>query len=164
MPLPPEENVTMTSVPRLLAVVLSTGLALAAVGCGSNNKGKIVGKWRLDSGGGMTEPVLKQLAEQEGYAFFEFKDDGTMTMGFGSTDPQKQEALDKLTLGSCKYKLGTGDAVELYDLSKSMRDDEGGSPFGKEDRAKGAIKIDGDTMTLVVGANSEDLLKLTRLK
>ena len=138
------------SVRRFAPVLLVACLGLVA-GCGSNNKGKIEGKWKVNSMPGMEEKELKMMETMKAYGFMEFTPDGAMRIGVESADPQVQMLLagagDKTVL-SCKYKLGSGDSVEFYDLPKEMQE-KGGGLFGKnKDRAKTSVKISGDNMTL----------------
>lgn len=159
----------MLSASRNVALVLLAALALVAVGCGgSNNKGKIVGKWKITGGGGLKEEELKFMDALGVYAYFEFKDDGTLSFGAGANDPKMNEKLAKnseMKSASCKYKLLKGDAVEIYDIPKEMQEKEGGGPFGKKDRARGNIKIEGDGMTISDDDKLKtDPLRLTKVK
>lgn len=154
----------MLSVSRKFAFVLLAAVAIFATGCGSsNNKGKIVGKWKITGGGGIKEDEVKMMEAFGVSMFLEFKDDGSVTMGAHSSNPEFQKALEsgkEKTSFSFKYKLGSGDTVELYDLPKEMQDKKGGNPFGSKDKAKALVKIDGDNMTI----SDDDTLKANPLK
>ena len=154
----------MLSVSRKIAFVLLAALAIVATGCGSsNNKGKIVGKWKMTGGAGMKEDDLKMM-EAFGVAMVvEFRDDGTVTLGAQANNPELQKALDSKEKSSFtfKYKLHSGDVVEFYDLPKEMQESKkGGSPFGSKDRGKVNVKIEGDNMTW----SDDDKLKTEPMK
>ncbi len=133
---------------RLILAVTFCGLALATAGCGSNNTGKIVGKWKFVSGKGM-EAQKATMDTMKAYLFIDFKPDSTVTIGTESSDPAMQKlmgaALEKGST-SAKYSLKAGDKVELYDMPKQSGG--GGGFFGGKDRAQTNIKIDGSKMTM----------------
>jgi hypothetical protein len=130
----------------------------------SDNKGKILGKWKvvsmtpkdgkeqkLDIGGGLT-------------AILEFTADGNARVGVdaSSLSPELKAILEKNPEAAAKfaemnqvgkYKV-SGDAIEFVEL----KNPEGG-PFGKNN--KGKLKFDGDTLTLT---GDDGILKLTRIK
>ncbi len=155
----------MLSVSRKVAFVLLAALALVATGCGgSNNKGKIVGKWKM-TGGGVDDKMPKEMADKM-YLMMEFKDDGTAGFSLVINDPEMKkffEASKENTSATFKYKLLKGDEVELYDLPKEMQNEKSGF---KKDRAKATIKINGDDMTMVVidDDKKEQTVKLTKIK
>jgi hypothetical protein len=128
-------------------------LSLSALGCGSNNKGKIEGKWKIVSATGQ-EQEMKQLAEMNGYMYMEFKADGVLAIGFEMTDPAMKKMIEAAAPGktsfALKYRLLSGDDVEFYDMPKEMQDQKGGGGLfgGGKDKAKTKIKIDGDNMTM----------------
>jgi hypothetical protein len=136
---------------RSLLLFIVGGAALFCTACGSNNQGKIVGKWKMLSMPGMDAAQTKEMDKLNVYAFFEFKDDGSMTVGAESSDKDMQALLLKQGVAktlSCKYKLRSGDVVEFYDLPKEMQEKNGGGLFGSnKDRAKTRVKISGDNMT-----------------
>ena len=45
----------MTATRRTVPLLVVGGLALILAGCGSNNEGKIVGRWKMVSGPGIDE-------------------------------------------------------------------------------------------------------------
>ena len=141
----------MFAVSRKCAFVLLAAFALAATGCGSsNNKGKIVGKWQITGGPGMKGEEMKMMEMMKVTPYLEFKDDGTAAFGINADGMFKkllEEKGDALNV-SFKYKLLNGDGVELYDLPKEMQDKKGGGLFGKKDRARANVKIDGDAMSV----------------
>lgn len=155
----------MTFASRGFAFVVLAALSLTAIGCGSNNKGKIVGKWQIsDFGGDKAEDKLKDMGDKIAI-YMEFRADETGGFGIEVTDPMLKEVFAKSkekTTFAFKYKLLNGDIVEVYDLPKEMQE---GGPFGKKDRGKMRVKIDGDNMTI----SDDETLKnkparLTRMK
>lgn len=142
----------MLLAPRKLAFLLLAGLALAVAGCGSNNKGKIVGKWKV------TDPSDKDPKAKDGfqklgqmgiYMYMEFKDDSTAVMGFDADKPGMIELLKmgipggKVTFPA-KYKLMSGNKVEIYDFSAEAKQ----ILSGKGERMRSDIIIEGDNMTI----------------
>jgi len=158
----------MPLAPRKLAFLVLAGLALAAAGCSSNNKGKIEGKWKFVSAPAL-DATIKELEPAKAYLYMEFKPDGTMSMGAESSDPQFNEIMQKMastkgekTVVSWKYKLLSGDGVEFYDLPKELQE-KGGGVFGKnKDKARTSVKINGDDMTMTDDDGKTG--KLTRVK
>ncbi|MFO0824103.1 MAG: hypothetical protein U0792_13485 [Gemmataceae bacterium] len=139
---------------RQFAIVILAGLTLVAAGCGSNNAGKIEGKWKIVSAPGL-EDTNKQLEQVKAYLYMEFRPDGTMSMGADFEDPAMKEIVEKFaaksgekTSFSWKYKLLTGDNVEFYDLPKELQEKGTGGLFGGKDKARTSVKIDGDNMTM----------------
>ena len=142
----------MQFVSRKFALVVLAVLALGASGCGSNNKGKIEGKWRI-----VSTPGEKSVELGEGpiYMYYEFLPDGTTNLGIAATDAK--EAPVVLTSG--KYKLLTGDDVEFSGMSEEGA--KKGGLFGKGNKGRLRVKIDGDNMTIT---GSDGTMKLTRVK
>jgi hypothetical protein len=160
----------MPTVSRKIAFVLLASVALMVTvsGCGSsNNKGKIAGKWKITGGTDMKADEMKMMEALKTYPYMEFKDDGTVTFGVEFGDPDMKKLIEQSGKGdkmnfSFKYKLGSGDEVEFYDVPKDLQDkDKKGGPF-KKDRAKAMIKIDGDNMTMTDEDKKE--VKLTKMK
>ncbi|MCE9563415.1 MAG: hypothetical protein K8U57_15345 [Planctomycetes bacterium] len=150
----------MLLAPRKLAFLVFASLAVVVSGCGSNNSGKINGKWKLVSAPGFDEQA-KMMEAFKAYVYFEFKEDGTVTVGAGFTDPTMQEMIAKSgekTSMSGKYKLLNGDDVEFSGLNDPKK---GGGLFGKGDQSRLKIQIDGDNMTIT---GTDGTGKLTRLK
>ena len=147
-----------------VALLVSVGLIS---GCGSsNNKGKIVGKWKISGGAGIKEEELKMMEAFKVTLVMEFKEDGTVRMGL-EAPPEMQKMLEKgdgKSSASFKYKLLSGDTVEFYDIPKDMQDKEGGGLFGKKDRGKATVKIEGDNMTITDDETKDKPLKLTKMK
>jgi hypothetical protein len=115
----------------------------------SNNKGKIVGKWKVTSGSDKKVDELKTLEMLKLFMVFEFKDDGTLLFGIDSDDAETKKRLKKETSSyTVTYTLGPGDEVELSGLAKADENKKGDGPPGKKDRQKATIKIDGDKMTI----------------
>src|SRR5262245_61112458 len=116
---------------RVLCVAVVFASA-AAAGCGSNNKGKIEGKWKLVSMAG-DQNMMKEMEMVKGYMYFDFRPDGTLIVGAESSDPAFQQmiaAAGGKTSLSMKYRLSSGDWVEMYDLPKEMTPGKGGGLFG----------------------------------
>jgi hypothetical protein len=157
----------MLSASRKVAFILLAALAIVATGCGSsNNKGKIVGKWKITGGGGIKEDQAKMMEALGVAAYIEFREDGTAAFGMQANNPEFQKALDskEKTSASFKYKLLSGDVVEFYDLPKDSGE-KSNNPFGSKDREKATIKIDGDNMTISDDDKLKaDPLKLTKMK
>lgn len=111
----------------LLTVLALVSLALSScdfIGP-SNNKEKIVGKWRgsVNLYGKKNFPVSMVV---------EFEKDGSFMMkGFGPTRTLKITG---------KYKLNSGDYVTLYDLSEAIM----GRTIHRE-----RVTIEGDSLTMV---------------
>jgi hypothetical protein len=95
-------------------------LVLSFTGCGSNNTGKIVGKWKLVPAAprGVDSDASKTAGVRSVY---EFKADGTYSVTFVEADSspaskKQAEALNLLskgTNGSGKYTLQGGDRVHF---------------------------------------------------
>jgi hypothetical protein len=140
---------------RPFALAAVFGLALLCSACSSDNKGKIEGKWKFTEMPGMDAQAKQGLDMMDKlgiYLYMEFKPDNTLTLGLGSDKPEAMEFFKGLAKGqqttwTAKYKLLTGDGVEVYDIPKEMQE-QGGGPFAKKDRARSQVKIDGDTMTI----------------
>lgn len=134
---------------RLVAVTLFAGLVLLAIGCGgSNNKGKIEGRWRFAS---TAEPALRD-------ALLVFGDDGTITL----TRPDTPKPV------VWRYKLLASNAADFYDLPPDLPTQFGLSPGSSALRVTIGI-------TVVPGEWFEDremtltdptgrVLRLTRLR
>lgn len=149
---------------RNAAFALFACLALTAAGCGSNNKDKIVGKWKLVSAPGMKADELKMMDALKAYLFFEFKPDGTLAVGAEFGDPAMKEAMAKAnekgekTVMNGQYKLLSGDDVEFSGMNDQKK---AGGLFGNGDKSRLKIKIDGDNMTIT---GSDGVGQLTRVK
>jgi len=155
----------MITARRLFTVALAA-VALFAAGCSSNNKGKIEGKWKVtappDKDAKAAEG-FKELGERGIYMYMEFKPDGTFYLGFGADNPG---ALAMLKMGMpggklefpAKYRLKSGNKVEIYDLSadaKQLMSEKG-------DVMRSDVIIEGDNMT--VKDPDGTITKLTRMK
>jgi len=158
----------MTTGFRFLLLAVLFAAALGSAGCNSNNKGKIEGKWKLADMPGKTDAKTKdelaEMAKQGVFMYVEFRPDGTVTIGIGADKPEVLEfikalAPNKQIAWDAKYKLLSGDGIELYDMPKEMQSQ--GGPFGRKDRARGSAKITGDEMLLT---DDEGVTKLTRMK
>ncbi|QJW99651.1 hypothetical protein [Frigoriglobus tundricola] len=156
------------SLRRFAPVVVLACVGLTA-GCESNNKGKIEGKWKMVS---LPEKVTKDkggiddLAKLGMYVYWEFKPDGVLTFGVGADRPEtlelvKKGAPNQKFVWDAKYKLLSGDLVELYDIPKDMQQSGGGGMFGSKDRGRAKVKITGDDMTMT---DDTGTMKLVRTK
>ncbi|MBN9119993.1 MAG: hypothetical protein J0I06_12660 [Planctomycetes bacterium] len=158
----------MLSASRKVAFVLLAALAITATGCGSNNKGKIEGKWKVVSFPEKTSEKNKNDVAEMGklgiYVYMEFKPEGAFVFGVGA---EKQEMLDMMkalapnqkTTWDAKYKLLSGDGVEIYDLPKDMQK-EGSGLFGNKDRARVKVVINGDEMKMTDDDGTATLTKI----
>jgi len=151
---------------RKYAFILLAGLAFLAVGCSSNNKGKIEGKWKItalpEKGSGKND--MAEMTKVGIYVYMEFKPDGGLVFGVSSDKPEVLDfmkaagAKQKFTWDA-KYKLLPGDAVEIYDLPKDLQSGETGL-FSKKDRAKVMIKITGTEMKMTDDDGTATLTKM----
>jgi len=142
---------------RPLALFVVGAVALLCTACGSsNNKGKIVGKWKINElphKDNEAKEDFEGLSKLGIYVYFDFRADNTLEMGVGADKPETLEFVKAMSKGqalqwTAKYKLLSGDGVEFYDLPKEMQE-KGGGIFGKnKDRARTNVKIDGDRMTM----------------
>lgn len=116
----------------------------------TNNKDKIVGKWKVTEFGGQdkkTKADFEQMSKLGIHVALEFKADGGLVMAVGSDDPKlldliKQSAPGQKLVWEAKYKLLAGDTVELYDLSDDLK-----KMFkGEKAQSEVAIKDDGMKM------------------
>jgi hypothetical protein len=148
------EGVAMTPGVRKLSLVLIASLVLLAAGCSSNNKGKIVGRWKATSFPGLSSQdaaTLNQLGEGNVYVILEFTADGKMVgtatiKAFGQTINKEVMHAD--------YSLGYGDWVHTSNMSPPLKN---GMTKGKD-----KVVITGDTMT--IDMESGDKLTLTRFQ
>jgi hypothetical protein len=146
---------------RLVVVVALAGLAVTLTGCSSSNKGKIEGKWKVVSGPGL-DAQIKEMEQLKAYMYFDFRGDGSLTIGAESSDPAIQELAAKNgKTVTCKYKLRGGESVEFYDLPPEMKQG-GGGLFGGKDKARTNVTINGDSMTMKDSDGST--AKLTKVK
>lgn len=142
---------------RTCGLVLVSVAAILFTGCGSNNTGKIVGKWKMTSapGGG------KDLAEMKAAGMavaWDFKADGTFSIGIVADDnkPESQLAakladaeMQKKNMGG-KYTLGMGNQVNLSGISGVS-----GAKSGLV-----TVTIDGDKMTLKDGDGTSQFVRI----
>jgi hypothetical protein len=144
----------MTFASRGFALIVLAGLALAAAGCGSNNKGKIVGKWKATTLPGMSEDdkkAIKLIGEDNFALILEFTEAGKMTGTANITFLGKTENKEVI---SADYSLGTGDWVFFTNQNPPAKD-------GKA-KSKDKITINGDTMT--IDTEKGEKITLTRMK
>lgn len=138
---------------RPLALIAVCGLAMLCTACGSNNKGKIVGKWKATSFPGMDETAkanLKKMGDDAFSLVIEFKPDGKMvgTMTINMLGKSQTEQVM-----SADYALGKGDWVNFTNMNP---------PQEGKSQSKDKVVIQGDTMTLETEKGEK--ITLTRMK
>jgi hypothetical protein len=126
------------------AVIAIAALALLSGGCGSNNTGKIVGRWKGDALElGPIGP--KGLAD----IIWEFREDGSYSV---SRVPITPPGAKGETVATGRYTLEPGDRVTFSGIEP---------PEDGKTRATETIIVDGDTMTM--GGGAEKRVRFTRL-
>jgi len=143
---------------RKLTCLMLAGFTLFVAGCGSNNKDKIVGKWKLQSAPNLSEEDWK-FYEKLGHPFLEFKGDGTVIASFDWKSPNLKELAAKgsdLASETGTYKLLSGDLVEF-----APGTDGSSSKMFRFPKGKLRVTIDGDNMTITA---SDGSLSLVRMK
>jgi hypothetical protein len=145
---------------RPFALIAVCGLVLACTACGSRNKGKIEGKWKLVSAPGVDEKQVAEADQRGMYMYFEFKPDGSVNVGLGSTKADEKNGEAGLAMEAGKYKLLSGHKVEFSGMKGDGKKD-GGGLFGKGDKSVVEVKVDGDNMTIT---GSDGTGKLVRVK
>jgi hypothetical protein len=135
---------------RFAPVLFVLCAGLLSAGCGSNNKGKIVGKWKATNLPGSDKDKEALKMAQDVALVLEFTADGKMTgtatvTVFGQT--QTKEVM------SADYKLGTGDWVFFTNVKPPPKN--GGT------KSKDKLVINGDTMT--IDTESGEKITLTRM-
>jgi len=129
---------------RALCFAAVAALGVVIAGCGSNNTGKIVGKWKADALDlGPIGP--KGLAD----IVWDFRDDGSFTVSRVPIGPGSPAGEVRVT---GRYTLEVGDRVAFTHLDP---------PEGGKNRAFELVRIDGDTMTM--GGGKDRPVRLTRL-
>ncbi len=144
---------------RLPAVVAVCGLALLLSGCGSNNKGKIEGKWKMISSS-QKNADFDQLQAVGVTMAFDFKADGTFAVEFVPLDDKPESKMAAQIAGtglagkevSGKYTLAGGDKVNF----------SGAKDIFKGKAATSNVTINGDSMTMKDPDGTT--LQLTRVK
>jgi hypothetical protein len=133
----------------------------AVCGCGSNNKGAIEGKWKVLSAS-RNPAVLERMAGRQLFFTYTFSDDGTLAIGTESSGltPLRQPGPDGEPRSfSLKYKLKSGNDVEAFDVSKTLRDAYDGV-FGFADNEVWRVSISGTEMAITEpDGNTVKLLK-----
>jgi hypothetical protein len=127
---------------RTYPLVAVAALALTGGGCGSNNSGKIVGRWKADTG-----DLGKVAPSGPVDVVWEFTDDGSFSVSRVKAGESKGD-----TVAAGRYALGIGNNVSFTNLQP---------PLDGKSRATEKIAIDGDTMT--VGGGKDKSFKFTRL-
>ncbi|AMV28057.1 hypothetical protein VT84_26870 [Gemmata sp. SH-PL17] len=157
----------MVSVSRTIGFVLLVGCTMFTTGCGSSNKGKIEGKWKVtafpEKTSGKNKQDMDEIAKAGMYIYLEFKADGGLTVGLGADKPEmlaivKAASPNQKITWDAKYKLLSGDGVEVTDMPKDMQ--SGGGLFGQKDKARVKVNITGDQMSLT---DNEGVTKLTKI-
>jgi hypothetical protein len=115
--------------------VLLFAVLLVAAGCGSNNTGKIVGRWKTLASEFENAPKLPGAT---GLVIYEFTADGRFEMSIAVTGPAPTKAK---TIRTGRYALGGGDEVTYSDLNP---------PSDGKTTGRDKITIVGDNMTVDV--------------
>lgn len=138
----------MRSIARPARWVALLLLAACLAGCKSENEGKIVGKWRVNSAvSDVKRPPLGTTVHID----YEFTADNrvecvsTVTVG-GQTE--------RTTIFTAKYKLGPGNSVNLMDISP---------PIDGMTSSTERINITGDHMSISSGTKKGKPLMLNRV-
>ena len=143
----------MLAVSRKCSFVLLTTVALVATGCGSNNAGKIEGKWQATSLPGLGEKeaaAFKMLGEGNVKLVMEFAGGKmTMTVNINMLGQSKTQQV-----ASADYSLGSGDTVNFTNLKPPAKNGA--------TKSRDKITINGDTMTIAM--ESGENVTLTRMK
>jgi len=156
---------------RPFALIAVCAIAMLCTACGSKNKGKIEGKWKLIEAPASNEKdseTFQEMSKSGLYMFFDFKADKSLTIGLHSDSEDmlkmvKALAPNKKITWDAKYKLLSGEGVEFHDLPKDLQEQAGGGLFGRnKDRARTKIHIDGDNMTMTDDDGKSG--KLVRIK
>lgn len=133
--------------PHLIRIFIAVPVLGLLIGCGSNNEGKILGKWKILQSKGFDENTKNKMDMMKAFTFVEFKPDSTMSMGIHFADSNKEnpfvQMLNKAFDFSLKYKLLSGNRVEFYDAPP------GKDLFKGKERAQATITIDGNKMKWV---------------
>jgi len=153
---------------RPFALAAVCGLAMLCTACGSNNKDQIVGKWKIvslpEKTGTKQKDEFGQMDKLGIYVYIEFGAGDAVTLGVGAKEAMMLDMIKAAAPGqkivwNAKYKLQSGDSVELYDLPKEMAGQ--GGMFGGKDRARVKISINGDNMSMT---DEEGTGQLVRVK
>jgi hypothetical protein len=131
----------------------------------SNNRDKIIGKWKVTADPGEPDPPPKNeyaaIAMKSMYVCMTFDETGTLTVESGADRPDvlafmKAKAPEQVFTAKMKYKLLAGDEVEIFDMPPR------GHPgrFGNKERARVSVEIEGPVMMLVEGHGSNRLIKV----
>ena len=145
---------------RAVALGLILALAHFCTGCGSNNAGKIEGKWKIASGPGLTDGELQALEWLKATPYMEFKADGTVVSGLDARPDvirsmeKHRKNLTQTQTGT--YKLLSGNNVQLAGIGEVKGPSDGTAKAGRV-----AVVIGGDSMTLTA---ADGTLQLTRMK
>ena len=140
---------------RPVALLAVCGVALACTACGSSNKDKIVGKWKVEGGPKMDAEKMSDKM----FPYMEFAKDGTFKVGLEVTDPAVKEKMGMFGdafVFTGKYTVN-GDTLEMLPAEGK---DKGG-PLTKGDN-KGKLKFDGNDKLTITGPDGD--MKLARMK
>jgi hypothetical protein len=126
---------------RLVDSLFVVGLAFGLSSCASNNEGKIVGIWETTEGEmvGKFKATLPKSTDPNAIvsAVFVFKAEGDFTFGY-------RVGSEYASIMTGKYKLGAGDAVELFDIKVTKANAEAA---GQSEMAVKAV-VNDTTMAL----------------
>jgi hypothetical protein len=123
----------------------------------SDNKEKILGKWRITEVAGK-KPDADRFPL---YTYFEFKQNGQFVIGFGAKDAEGEQLLKTGNIPNhvAKYKLLAGEGVEVYDVPKSVT-----LPAKAKGTIQMNVKLDGDAMTITEDSKTTKLVRLKEKK
>ena len=148
----------MQRVTRFTFLALLVGVAALGAGCGSNNKDKIVGKWKLIDSPEFNSADGRAAVQAGLYVVVDFRPDNTMTITLQSDKPGVMELLRQGMPGgktsfTAKYQLRSGSNVEITDVEPDARQ------FMKPGRV--VVTITGDQMSIKTAVGVE---KYTRMQ
>ena len=108
---------------RLVVSLFVVGLAFGLSSCASSNEGKIVGIWESTEGEmvGKFKATLPKSTDPNDIisAVFVFKAEGDFTFGY-------RVGGSYVSIMTGKYKLGSGDSVELFEVKVTKVNAEAG--------------------------------------
>jgi hypothetical protein len=114
-------------------------------------RNKLIGRWRLLSGLGVSPEQLTLLTKRGIFVYWDFRADGTGQVGRDSLDPATQAALAKEKEPKpfrIKYRVVGPNTIEIIDLSKTGSD----GTWAKSERLN--VVIGGTAMTMIDGTGT----------
>ena len=128
----------------------------------SDNKGKIVGKWKVTEYPKEHAPAYEQITALGFWFYIEFKSNNILVLGLGADTPEGQKQLKRVAENAeltwdAKYRLLAVDVVEIYGAKEKKLN---AALVG--DNTKPSITVKKDEMT--IKDPDGNITKLTRLK